>query len=87
MAVKDGKQCEELYQRYIHDFVYTVHKCTHKTKDIMEKEYQVYILELSNTFCCFLQNVLSLNHIVNSGLSTQNSCEDLFSGWQWDISQ
>ena len=40
-SVSDGGHCEELYRRYLHDFVYTVHKCPHKQKEIVSSEYQV----------------------------------------------
>ena len=40
-TVIDGAQCEELYRRYLHDFVRTVHKCPHKQDDIVRYEYQV----------------------------------------------
>ena len=40
-TVSDGAQCEELYRRYLHDFVRTVHKCPHKQDEIVRHEYQV----------------------------------------------
>ena len=41
MSVQDDGQCEELYRRYIHDFVRSMHKCTHKTDETVQLEYQV----------------------------------------------
>ena len=50
-SVKDEKQgeeqCEELYRRYLYDFVRSVHKCTHKTEEIVKHENQVCLI-LSN---------------------------------------
>ena len=40
LSIQDGGQCEELYQCYLHDFVYSVHKCTHQNVDV---EYQVCV--------------------------------------------
>lgn len=33
--------CEEMYQRYLHDFVRMVRKCSHKGQEIVSKEYKV----------------------------------------------
>ena len=33
--------CGELYRRYLHDFVSTVHKCTHAEKETVMQEYKV----------------------------------------------
>ena len=35
------EDCEEMYQRYLHDFVRIVHKCSHKGQEIVSKEYKV----------------------------------------------
>ena len=40
-SIQDEEQCVELYQRYVHDFVRSVHNCTHKTEEIVKCEYQV----------------------------------------------
>ena len=35
------EDCEEMYQRYLHDFVRIVHKCTHKGQQTVTSEYKV----------------------------------------------
>ena len=40
-SVTDGDQCEELYRRYLHDFVRSVHKCTHNREQTKANEYKV----------------------------------------------
>ena len=40
-SVQDGGQCEELYRRYLHDFVRSVHKCSRKMEQTINNEYQV----------------------------------------------
>ena len=35
------EDCEEMYQRYLHDFVRIVHKCTHKEPQTVTSEYKV----------------------------------------------
>ena len=42
LSINDEKQCEELYRCYLHDFVHSVHKCTHKMKENIKVEYKVY---------------------------------------------
>lgn len=42
LSVQDKGQCEELYRRYLHDFVHSVHKCTHKQEENNKVEYKVY---------------------------------------------
>ena len=44
LSVQDGGECEELYRRYLHDFVRSVHKCPHKTEATVKLEYQVLYL-------------------------------------------
>lgn len=51
MSIEDGGQCEELYRRYIHDFVRSVHKCTHKKAETLKHEYKVQDLVVSNGIC------------------------------------
>ena len=41
LSVQDGGECEELYRRYLHDFVRSVHKCTHKMEKNVQLEYKV----------------------------------------------
>ena len=41
LSIIDGEQCEELYRRYLHDFVQSVHRCTHKMKQSVQDEYKV----------------------------------------------
>ena len=41
LSIVDGEQCEELYRRYLHDFVQSVHRCTHKMKQSVQDEYKV----------------------------------------------
>ena len=43
MSVQEDGQCEELYRRYIHDFVRSVHKCTHKQNETVKHEYKVCV--------------------------------------------
>ena len=43
LSVQDGGECEELYRHYLHDFVRSVHKCTHKTEKTVKQEYQVHV--------------------------------------------
>ena len=43
MSVQEDEQYEELYRRYIHDFVHTVHKCTHKQTETVKHEYKVCV--------------------------------------------
>ena len=33
--------CEEMYRRYLHDFVRSVHRCSHKTEQLVTDEYKV----------------------------------------------
>lgn len=40
-SVQDGLQCEELFRRYLHDFVRSVHMCTHKMEQSVKDEYKV----------------------------------------------
>ena len=39
-SVQDG-HCEELFRRYLHDFVRSVHMCTHKMEQSVKDEYKV----------------------------------------------
>ena len=43
IGVQEDGQCEELYRRYIHDFVRSVHKCTHKQNETVTHEYKVCV--------------------------------------------
>ena len=43
LSIKNGKECEELYRYYLHDFVFTVHKCSHRMKENIDNEYKVRI--------------------------------------------
>lgn len=43
ISVQEDGQCEELYRRYIHDFVHSVHKCTHKQNETVKHEYKVCV--------------------------------------------
>ena len=43
ISVQEDGQCEELYRRYIHDFVRSVHKCTHKQNETVKHEYKVCV--------------------------------------------
>ena len=68
--------CGEMYRRYLHDFVSTVHKCTHGEKEIVMQENEVPNLEkrnitldfyiplflTSNSFC--VNFVFSLSQII-----------------------
>ena len=40
-SVQDGGLCVELYRRYLHDYVHSVHKCSHKMEQTIKNEYQV----------------------------------------------
>lgn len=40
-SIQDSRQCEELYQRYLHDFVHSVHKCPHRLAENVNNEYKV----------------------------------------------
>ena len=44
--VPEGGQCEEMYRRYLYDFVRSVHKCTHKQKETVDHEYKVCLYVL-----------------------------------------
>ena len=37
----EGVECEDLYKKYLHDFVRLVHKCNHKDQDYEIQEYDV----------------------------------------------
>ena len=41
------EDCGEMYQRYLSDFVKIVHKCSHKEKEIVSKEYKVRVYSFS----------------------------------------
>ena len=43
------EDCEEMFQRYLHDFVRIVHKCSHKGQEIVSKEYKVRLRYISLT--------------------------------------
>ena len=58
LSVRDEEQCDELYKRYLHDFVRSVHKCTHKTEEIVTLEYQVFLSYIS----LFAQPVFGNKH-------------------------
>lgn len=60
------ENCEEMYQRYLSDFVRIVHKCSHKGKEIVSKEYKVRVAFLScmidGTACTPPLSILSSAH-------------------------
>ena len=45
LRLVEEANCEEFYQRYLHDFIRSVHKCNYKQPDnMMEKKYRVCIV-------------------------------------------
>ena len=58
LSVEDGRECEELYRRYLHDFVRSVHKCTHKTEETVKQEYQVNVYCYSYIIIILFMNSL-----------------------------
>lgn len=40
----DETDCRDFYQRYLHDFVRLVHKCTHKQDEDQNREYEVILI-------------------------------------------
>ena len=51
LSVQDEGQCKELYRRYLHDFVHSVHQCYHQKDNL---EYQVFWDSLTlDTILCF----------------------------------
>ena len=60
LSIQDGGQCEELYRRYLHDFVRSVHKCTHKMEESVKVEYQVRCTDLYSQHVLYLCKILSI---------------------------
>lgn len=48
------KDCNELFQYYLHDFVRSVHRSHHSDLSLSDKEYKVIMLYMYHDFSDFL---------------------------------
>ncbi|CAI8034865.1 E3 ubiquitin-protein ligase RNF213 [Geodia barretti] len=80
LSIQDGGQCEELYQCYLHDFVYSVHKCTHQNVDV---EYQLIqdslhcLVVKSQDFSTIDANISLIDRIAAVHVVYQTNCESI----------
>ena len=62
----DSYNCEDLYRKYLHDFVRLVHKCKHKNLQDETREYEVHSLQYM-PLAYDLHTFLLIAHLYCSG--------------------